>query len=129
MARPPAAQAKIDANELNELMKFFPSIEETADWFKVSESSLQRFVKANFGMSFDCLRNKGLNKTRTAIRRAQINLALSGDRVMLIWTGKQYLGQSEKTESVVKADVNISEKSYSDFLTMVKIEKEEGNGK
>ena len=33
--------------------------------------------------------------TRAALRKAQIDAAKAGDRTMLIWLGKQYLGQSD----------------------------------
>jgi hypothetical protein len=95
MARPPKAQEAIDKDELEKLMKLYPTVREAADWFGVSDSSLERFVKANFDMSFDALRDKSFVKTRIAIKRAQIDKALKGDNVMLIWCGKQYLGQRD----------------------------------
>lgn len=98
MARPPKAQEAINGDELLELMKFYPSRQDAADWFKVSMSSIERFVKNNFKCSFEELRGKGFIKTKTALKRKQIEMALSGDRVMLIWLGKQFLDQSEKAE-------------------------------
>ena len=95
MARPASAQAAIDKDELDKLMRLSPTCKEASDWFDVSESSLERFVKTNFGMSFDALRDKRFTKTRMAIKKAQIEMALKGDRVMLIWCGKQYLGQRD----------------------------------
>lgn len=35
---------------------------------------------------------------RQSLRRKQWTLAMKGDRTMLIWLGKQYLGQAEKHE-------------------------------
>lgn len=96
MARPPKAQESIDKDELENLMKFSPTCREVADWFNVSENSIVRFIKNNFNLSFEELRNKSFVKTRMAIKRAQISKALKGDNVMLIWCGKQYLGQSDK---------------------------------
>ena len=36
----------------------------------------------------------------TALRQKQFEMAMDGDVRMLIWLGKQYLGQSEKPEVV-----------------------------
>jgi hypothetical protein len=104
MARPPKAQDAIDRDELEKLMRLHPSKTEAADWFGVSESSLERFVKKNFEMSFDALRDKSFVKTKIAIKRAQIEKAIKGDNTMMIWCGKQYLGQSDKMDQAIKHD-------------------------
>lgn len=111
--RPPKAQQKIDAAELKELLQFYPSKEETADWFKVSASSLERFIKKTFKETFDTLRNKSFVRTKIAIKRAQIKKALQGDNTMLIWCGKQYLGQKERTELDSALAVKKIQLSYS----------------
>lgn len=38
---------------------------------------------------------------KSSLRRQQFKLANAGDRTMLIWLGKQYLGQSDKVDNVV----------------------------
>jgi hypothetical protein len=44
------------------------------------------------------------------LRMAQYNLAMKGDKTMLIWLGKNRLGQSDKTESRHEfADLTIEE--------------------
>jgi uncharacterized protein (DUF305 family) len=40
--------------------------------------------------------DKGRNNGKTALRRKQFELAMAGDRTMLVWLGKQELGQSDK---------------------------------
>ena len=37
-------------------------------------------------------------KARAELRRKQFEVAMSGDRSMLIWLGKNYLGQSERPD-------------------------------
>ena len=41
---------------------------------------------------------KGHNNQKVSLRRKQFEVAMSGDRTMLIWLGKQYLEQSDKHE-------------------------------
>jgi hypothetical protein len=101
MARPPTESNKIDRAELEKLMKLHPSEQEAADWFDVTTKTLQRFIKKHYQSSFVQLREKSFARTRIAIKRAQIEKALKGDNTMLIWTGKQYLGQSDKQSTEI----------------------------
>lgn len=94
------AQEKINDQELLELLKFYPTVKEAADWFDVSMSTLERFIKTNHHETFDSLRDKRFVKTKVAIKRAQIKKALTGDNTMLIWVGKQYLGQRDSFEEI-----------------------------
>lgn len=55
-----------------------------------------------FGVNEDTLRNnfsdnlvKGREDLKVSLRRAQLKLALGGNAVMLIWLGKNLLGQSD----------------------------------
>ena len=36
------------------------------------------------------------------LRRKQFDTAMAGDKTMLIWLGKQYLGQTDKNETTIK---------------------------
>lgn len=60
---------------------------EIADWFGIKEDTL----RYNF---IDQIQ-KGREALKQTLRRAQIEVALKGNAVMLIWLGKQYLGQSD----------------------------------
>jgi hypothetical protein len=44
--------------------------------------------------------DKGRADGAMSLRRKQINTALAGNPTMLIWCGKQYLGQADKLESM-----------------------------
>lgn len=60
---------------------------EIADWFGIDENTLR------YNFSVELLKGKlALNQS---LRQAQIRLALSGNATMLIWLGKNILGQSE----------------------------------
>lgn len=65
---------------------------EIADWFQVTESTL----KYNFS---DYIA-KAKEETKQKLRQAQIKLALSGNATLLIWLGKNMLGQSENPTDV-----------------------------
>ncbi len=99
--RPPTETNKIDAAELEKLMKLCISDQEAADWFDVNPRTLDRFIRKHFGCNFVQFHRKRFTKTRIAIKRAQIDKALKGDNTMLIWCGKQYLGQRDKNSNEI----------------------------
>jgi hypothetical protein len=68
---------------------------EIADWFGIDENTLR------YNFSVEILKGKlALNQS---LRQAQIKLALNGNATMLIWLGKNILGQSE---SPLDSDAN-----------------------
>ena len=77
----------IDPEEVEKLAGIGCKDSEIADWF---------------GIKYDTLRNnfsdqltKGREHLKQSLRRAQLSLALSGNAVMLIWLGKNILGQQD----------------------------------
>lgn len=66
--------------------------QEIADWFGIDENTL------TYNFSVELL--KGRENLKQSLRRAQLKLALSGNATMLIWLGKNILGQSENPVDV-----------------------------
>jgi DNA-binding CsgD family transcriptional regulator len=60
---------------------------EIANWFDIDHNTL----KYNFANIIA----KGRDDLKQSLRRSQIKLALSGNATMLIWLGKNILGQSD----------------------------------
>jgi len=67
---------EIDENELKELMQFYPTLEETAAWFKCSPDTIERRVKTVYGASFAEFRKFFSGKTRLMLKRKAISKAL-----------------------------------------------------
>ena len=81
------SQTVIPEEEIAYLASIHCSVKEIAGFYGVSD----HIIKANFK---DILgREKAV--TRQRLRKAQLDLALSGDRTLLIWLGKNLLGQSD----------------------------------
>lgn len=87
MARP---RKEIDYTQARRLAEIQCTINEIAHVLGVSDTKLKR--DAEFREVYDAAREKG----RTSLRRMQWNRAKNGSTAMLIWLGKQYLGQAEK---------------------------------
>ena len=60
---------------------------EIAEWFGIDNNTLR------YNFSVELI--KGRENMRQSLRQAQLRLALSGNAVMLIWLGKNMLGQSD----------------------------------
>lgn len=77
----------IDPKEVEKLASIGMKNSEIADWLDIDDSTLNYNFKQNL--------TKGRLQLNQSLRQAQIRLALSGNATMLIWLGKNILGQSE----------------------------------
>lgn len=66
----------IDAEELKNLMNFYPTLEETASWFECSPDTIERRVKENWSLDFAEFRKRYSGKTRLMLKRKAITMAL-----------------------------------------------------
>ena len=74
-------------NDVYKLANIGCSDREIARWFDMDENTLR--------YNFHDILEKGREDLKHSLRRAQLKLALSGNAVMLIWLGKNILGQQE----------------------------------
>jgi hypothetical protein len=81
---------KIDPRLVEKLAAIQCSHAEMAAVLGCSADTLER--------RFAAVIKKGRETGKSSLKRAQFKLALSGNPTMLIWLGKQYLGQADKQE-------------------------------
>jgi len=77
----------IPPQEVYKLAQMGCKNQEIADWFGLDENTL------TYNFSVELV--KGRESLKQSLRQAQLRLALSGNATMLIWLGKNILGQSE----------------------------------
>lgn len=58
---------------------------------------IQRHLEREWGMNYVQYREQKKEYRRAAISNKQFEVAMQGDKTMLIWLGKQYLDQREKS--------------------------------
>ncbi len=94
MARP---RKPIDWSQVEKLCALQATETEVAQFLAVSVDTLARACRREHRMSFAeyFAQKRGLGKI--SLRRAQWQTAQSGNPTMLIWLGKQHLGQRDKT--------------------------------
>ena len=77
----------VPPNDVQRLAQMGCKDSEIAEWFGIDENTLR------YNFSVELL--KGKLALSQSLRQAQIRLAMSGNATMLIWLGKNILGQQE----------------------------------
>jgi DNA-binding XRE family transcriptional regulator len=93
MGRP---RIQVDEKLLEDLASIGCTTEEMATILGVSKRTLET--------RFCAVIEKGRADLDMSLRRQQVTVAKTGNVTMLIWLGKQRLGQSDKVENTVKTD-------------------------
>lgn len=88
MARPKIYE--IDPKKVQQLASYGNTYQEIASVLDCSPEILDK--------SYSTFYTKGRENLKQRLRKKQINVALKGNVVMLIWLGKQYLNQKDKQE-------------------------------
>jgi hypothetical protein len=84
MARP---KVPIDGEEVRRLAEIGCKNDEIASWFHCSTDTIERRFAAEL--------TKGRSNLHMSLRRWQLQAAKNGNVTMMIWLGKQYLGQRD----------------------------------
>jgi hypothetical protein len=103
---------KIDPVEVEKLASRFWTITEIASFFNCSDKTISN--------RFSDIVAKGKESGKAKLRDLQLKSAMSGNVTMLIWLGKQYLGQKDQTET----NNNISETELESLKAVAKREME-----
>jgi hypothetical protein len=85
-----APRASIDFKQLIKLAELGASMEEMAQFFNVHKSTISRRYR-------DVIAQAKAG-TKMKLRARQLQAAMDGDKTMLVWLGKQMLGQSDNGE-------------------------------
>ena len=104
MGRP---KIEIDFEKVDALCAVFCNCEEIVSILKfdmkVSYDTVERRIKEQFDITFaEYVKQKQMAFAKPKLRKAQFDCAMSGNATMLIWLGKQYLGQIDKQEMKIE---------------------------
>ena len=107
MAKRGRKRIEIDYEEFEKLCSIQCTLDEVAEWFKVSPDTIERRIKEFYGINFADAFKKYSSKGKISLRRNQFALSRT-NAAMAIWLGKQYLNQKDKFEEETKdIDINI----------------------
>lgn len=106
MGRP---KIEIDFKGLKKLCNIQCTLVEISQWFNCSEDTVERRVKEKYDITFAEYYKKNSARGKMSLRRKQMQVALKGNVTMLIWLGKQHLGQTDKTEIDKKHKISMED--------------------
>ena len=82
---------------------------EVAAQLGIHENTLYQRCKSDLGIDFVAFKQEKQASGESLLRKVQFDAAIKDkDRAMLIWLGKQRLGQKEKGEQDIKVDGGIN---------------------
>lgn len=99
---------EIDKEHFESLCKLQCTKQDIADFFKCSEDTIENFCHKTYGNNFSVVYKKNSVMGKISLRREQWKLAQKGNCSMLIWLGRQWLGQNDKVV-IEKDDVETFE--------------------
>lgn len=101
------AKNKIKKDLFEKLCGMWATLVEIADFFDVSEDTVESWCKDTYGMTFSEVYKRRSSQGNISLRRWQLKSAEKGNVTMQIWLGKQHLGQKEKVEVNTEKDNGI----------------------
>lgn len=107
MARTGRPRIEIDVEEFKKLCTMQATLEEIAGWFDCSADTIENFCKREFKTTFSDAFKRFSAGGKISLRRKQFHVAMDGNATMLIFLGKQYLGQSDKVDAVAHVENEI----------------------
>ena len=92
--------------KLLERLCSFPGIkEEQVAWIlEVHRDTIEKVIKRNWGMTFTAFREQKKSLMQFQLINKQYEVAMGGNIPMLIFLGKNYLGQADKQETKLSND-------------------------
>jgi hypothetical protein len=93
-------ERSINLAELEKLCALQCTQAEIADWFGVGSATIERRLRQP---EYREVMERGYARGRISLRRKQMQLAEQGNPAMLIWLGKQYLGQRDSIDQTIGA--------------------------
>ncbi len=101
----PSELENIDFAQVELMGKFRATHETMAEHFGVCVRTIERYMSDDEG-EFCRVYKKAFSECKMRLSEAQVKSAIDGNATMLIWLGKQHLGQSDKQE--IKQDITVS---------------------
>lgn len=96
MARP---KTEINKEQFESLCNLQCTVEEIAGFFKCNRDTVDAWCKRTYNDGFSAVFKKYSQNGKISLRRYQYKLA-ERNTAMAIWLGKQWLGQTDKIETV-----------------------------
>jgi hypothetical protein len=117
MARPAIV---FNDTQLKEIMRFKPTLKDTAAFFECSEDTIEKYISAKWGLRFAEFREQNMVHTRFMLIRTAIQKAERGDNVMLIFCLKNLCNWRDKLPDEQFDEDKFKAMSTQDLIVFVK---------
>ena len=85
------SKAPFSWDKLDGLLAYKSSLVVCADILEVSEGTIKNHIKKRFGLTFSQYAEKKLSRTKVKLVQKAIEMAMSGNTSMMIFSLKKYL--------------------------------------
>lgn len=109
MAKMGRPRKSIDKESFEKLCGLFCTLEDIAAFFNCSEDTIERWCKRTYKETFADVYKKRSSAGRTSLRRWQFQAAEKGNTSMLIFLGKNYLGQADNVHVEAQTDGKLAD--------------------
>lgn len=99
----PNPKIPLDYKELDALLQFKVTKSFCADYLKVSENTIDRRLREDHDKTFGEYHELKIERTGVKLQQKAIEMALKGDRTMLIFSLKNLAKWSDKIENKIEA--------------------------
>lgn len=106
MAKMGRPRKEIDQKQFEALCGIWCTLEEICSFFHVTDKTLNSWCRRTYGETFSEVFKQKRNIGNISLRRYQFQAAKKGNVTMLIWLGKQRLGQTDKVQMDTSAVMN-----------------------
>lgn len=89
---------EIDKTQFEKLCHIQCTLEEVASYFDCDMDTVESWCKRTYNKVFSEVFRLKRGRGRVSLRRRQFEAALAGDKTLLVWLGKQYLGQKDRID-------------------------------
>lgn len=104
----PNPKIELDYKELNALLQFKVTLAFVADYLGVSRDTIIRRIREDHDLTFNEYHELRVSRTATKLQQKAIEMALKGDRTMLIFSLKNLARWSDKLETTMQAGKTIT---------------------
>ncbi len=108
MARTGRPKKEIDKDQFEKLCSMFCTLIEIADFFDCSDDTIENWCKRTYKKTFSEVHKRKSSRGRMSLRRKQFEVAMNGNTTMLVWLGKQHLGQADKMEFAEESGIEFA---------------------
>ncbi len=107
---------EIDKKMFESLCGMFCTLDDIADFFDCSQDTIERWCKRTYDEGFADTYKRKSSAGRRSLRRWQFEAASKGNTSMLIFLGKNYLGQAD----TMRMEANVADGKLADLIDGLK---------